>query len=106
MSPSRILKWVTGGFEAFLGIPVIGGSFIVGLVWIPLAVMLILHIITLVMTKKDGGATTGSILGIVASCIGWIPVVGMIMHILSAIFLMLNAAASDNEVEDHSAATE
>lgn len=106
MSPSRILKWVTGGFEAFLGIPVIGGSFIVSLFWIPLAVMLILHIITLVMTKKDGGATTGSILGIVTSCIGWIPFVGMIMHILSAIFLMLNAASNDNEVEGHPTAAE
>ncbi|TFJ92223.1 hypothetical protein [Lentibacillus salicampi] len=102
MSPSRILKWVTGGFEAFLGIPVIGGAFIVGLYWSPLVIMLILHIITLVMTKRDEGATTGSILGIVTSCIGWIPFVGMIMHILSAIFLMLNAAQKDRNVEEAS----
>ncbi|QKY70447.1 hypothetical protein [Lentibacillus sp. CBA3610] len=105
MSPSRILKWVTGGFEAFLGIPAIGGAFIVGLYWTPLVIMLILHIITLVMTKKDGGATTGSILGIVTSCIGWIPVVGMIMHIPSAIFLMLNAAAKDNKDEGKTVTT-
>lgn len=67
-----------------------------------LVIMLILHIITLVMTKRDEGATTGSILGIVTSCIGWIPFVGMIMHILSAIFLMLNAAQKDRNVEEAS----
>ena len=96
MSTSRIMKWVTGALEALLGIPVLGGSIVLGLLWTPLLVMLILHIITLVLTKKDGGASTGSILGIVTSCIGWIPVVGMIMHILSAIFLMVNAAKEDN----------
>ncbi|MCG3417979.1 hypothetical protein [Oceanobacillus jordanicus] len=98
MSPSRILKWITGAFEAFLGIPAIGGAFIVSLLWTPLAIMLVLHIITLVLTKKDGGATTGSILGIVTSCVGWIPFVGMIMHILSAVFLMINAATPDKKI--------
>ncbi|ENH96208.1 hypothetical protein J416_11912 [Gracilibacillus halophilus YIM-C55.5] len=97
MSPSRILKWVTGGLEALLGIPVLGGSIIIGLLWTPLAVMLILHIVTLVLTKKDGGTTTGSILGIVTSCVGMIPFVGMILHILSAIFLMINASQPDNQ---------
>jgi hypothetical protein len=95
MSPSRILKWVTGALEAILGIPVLGASIIVSLLWIPLVIMLILHIITLVLTKKDGGASTGSILGIITSCVAWIPFVGMIMHILSAIFLMIDASKAD-----------
>lgn len=97
MSPSRILKWITGGLEAILGIPVLGATIIVGLLWIPLAIMLVLHIITLVLTKKDGGATTGSILGIITSCIAWIPFVGMIMHILSAVFLMIDASKADKK---------
>lgn len=101
ISASRVLKWVTGAFEAFLGIPFIGGTFIVAMLWIPLFVMLVLHIITLVLTKKDGGATTGSILGIVASCVGWIPIVGMIMHILTAVFLMINAATPDDKSKVH-----
>ncbi|WP_047981793.1 hypothetical protein [Ornithinibacillus contaminans] len=96
MSVSRILKWVTGALEALLGIPVLGAVIIVGLAWTPLLIMLVLHIITLVLTKKDGGASTGSILGIITSCVGWIPGVGMVMHILSAIFLMINAAKPDN----------
>ncbi|UJL45469.1 hypothetical protein KFZ58_13795 [Virgibacillus sp. NKC19-16] len=97
MSVSRILKWVTGGFEALLGIPILGASIILGLWWTPLVVMLIMHIITLVMTKRDGGPSVGSILGIVTSCVGWIPGVGIVMHILSAIFLMINAATPDNK---------
>lgn len=106
MSVSRILKWITGGLEAFLGIPVIGGAFIVSLLWLPLAVMLVLHIITLVLTKKDGGPAVGSILGIITSCLGWIPVVGMILHILSAIFLMINAATPDNKVSNQANASQ
>ncbi|WP_057760295.1 hypothetical protein [Cytobacillus praedii] len=97
MSPSRILKWLTGALEAILGIPVLGATIVVGLLWIPLAIMLVLHIITLVLTKKDGGASAGSILGIVTSCVAWIPFVGMIMHILSAIFLMIDASKKDQK---------
>jgi len=103
MSVSKVLKWVTGGLEALLGIPVIGGAIIISLAWTPLVVMLVLHIVTLVFTNKDRGASTGSILGIVTSCIGWIPFVGMIMHILSAIFLMVNAVAP-NKVSEKQAA--
>lgn len=97
MSVSRILKWLTGGLEAILGIPILGGTIVISLAWAPLIFMLVLHIITLVLTKKDGGATVGSILGIVTSCLAWIPFIGMIMHILSAIFLMIDASKKDNK---------
>ena len=92
MSTSRILKWVTGGLEALLGIPVMGGALVVGLLWSPLLVMLGLHIVTLVLSREEGMPSTGSILGIVASTVGWIPFVGMVLHILSATFLMIDAA--------------
>lgn len=96
MSTSKILKWVSGGLEALLGVPILGGTIVVGLVWTPLAMMLILHIVTLVITKKEGGgSTTGSILGIITSCVAWIPIVGMIMHIITAIILMLDAAKAE-----------
>lgn len=92
MSSARIMKWVTGALEIFLGIPVLGAAVIVGLLWTPLAVMLILHIVTLVLSVKSGETKYGSILGIVTSCIAWIPFVGMVMHILTGIFLMVSAA--------------
>lgn len=92
MSGSRIMKWITGALEIFLGIPLIGAAVIVGLVWTPLAVMLVLHIVTLVLSVQNNETKYGSIMGIVTSCIAWIPFVGMIMHILTGIFLMVSAA--------------
>lgn len=97
MPISRIMRWITGGFEAILGIPMFGGLLILSTNYIPLATMLILHIITLILTKDDKGNLRGSILGIVTSCVGWIPFIGMSMHIVTALFLMIDASKPDNE---------
>ena len=48
----KLLKWVTGALEALLGIPVLGGTIVVSLLWLPLLFMLVLHIVTLVLAKK------------------------------------------------------
>ncbi|WAA09823.1 hypothetical protein [Fervidibacillus albus] len=92
---SKVLKWVTGGMEAFLGIPIIGASIIIGFLWTPLIVMLILHIVTLVFSLKEDSEIAPSILGIVTSCVGWIPFVGMTLHIITAILLMISASKKD-----------
>lgn len=98
MSPSKILKWITGAAEGFLGIPFLGGMYIISHGWTPLIIMLVLHIITLAVTKKDGGSRGGSILGIITSCFGWIPVLGMVMHIITAIVLFFTALRPDSDV--------
>lgn len=98
MSPSKIMKWITGSLEAILGIPILGATIILGFLWTPLVVMLVLHIVTLVLAKKNGGTSTGSVLGIITSCIAIIPFVGMIMHILTAIFLMIDAANPERDI--------
>ena len=54
--------------------------------------MLILHIITLVMSIRQNGTIYGSVLGIVTSLIAWIPFVGWVMHVITAIFLMVSAS--------------
>ncbi|WP_114570090.1 hypothetical protein [Exiguobacterium flavidum] len=86
------LKWVTGGLEAFLGIPVLGGLFIMGTGYTPLFVMLAFHIIVVVLTARAGKVSAGNIVGICASTIGFIPVVGMFLHISAAIVLLIDAA--------------
>lgn len=91
-SKVKTLKWISGGYEAILGIPFIGGSIVIGFGYTPLVVALIIHIITLVMAKKAGVTAFGNILGIVTSCLAWIPILGMILHIISAIFILLDAA--------------
>ncbi|WP_404455740.1 hypothetical protein LG329_08135 [Virgibacillus necropolis] len=95
MSSARIMRLVTGGFEAFLAIPFIGGLFIMAQGYVPLVVMFILHLITLILSKNNNGPTVGSILGIVTSLIGWIPFVGITMHIITAFTLLITGAMSD-----------
>ncbi|NGP45236.1 hypothetical protein G4V62_09830 [Bacillaceae bacterium SIJ1] len=88
MQRYRLMKLISGIYEALLGIPILGGLIVVGFLYTPLFVGLILHVITLAIARKEGGPTAGSLFGIVTSCIAWIPFVGMIMHIISAFVLI------------------
>ncbi|ASK62124.1 hypothetical protein CFK37_08080 [Virgibacillus phasianinus] len=99
MSAARIMRIITGGFEAFLGIPIIGGIYIMGQGYTPLLVMFILHIITYILSKNNNSATVGSILGIITSLIGWIPFVGFIMHIITAITLLITGFMPERRTE-------
>ena len=95
MSNSRVMKWITGALEGILAIPFLGGIIVIGTYYCILPIMLILHIITLVMTKKDNGASAGSILGIITSVIAWIPLLGWLMHLITAVFLLVGAFTKD-----------
>jgi hypothetical protein len=57
--------------------------------------MLVLHIVTLVISVNEKSGKTGSIAGIITSCIAWIPFVGMIMHLISALLLLIDAAKKE-----------
>ncbi len=92
MSNARTLKLISGIGEAILAIPFLGGIIVVSLGWVPLIIMLVLHIITAVVCSNERTSKLPSILGIVTSAIGWIPFVGWFMHLLSAIVLLLSAA--------------
>jgi hypothetical protein len=94
---STILKWVSGGLEAFLGIPILGGIVILSLAYTPLFFMAALHIVTLIFSVLEGKKKSGSILGIITSCIAWIPFVGMTMHIITGIVLLIDAFKSNNQ---------
>ncbi|WP_035177429.1 hypothetical protein [Alkalihalobacterium bogoriense] len=104
MKSSTVLKWISGGLEAFLAIPVFGAAIILGLYWLPLAFMLVMHIVTLVSSASDKRNIHGSILGIVTSCLGWIPFLGWTMHVITATLLLVDAYKSqkrDNEVVEN-----
>jgi len=77
--------------ETIFAIPVLGMVFIVGLVWIPLAIALVGHIIALVFSVKYQTKKTAPIMGIIAATVGLIPIVGWILHILTAIFYYMEA---------------
>lgn len=97
MIVSGILKLVGAGLEFFLGIPVIGGSFILALYWAPLLFMLVYHIVTLVLAKKENQAIWGAVTGITASALGFILVLGMILHWAAFICLLIDGILSFNK---------
>jgi predicted ABC-type exoprotein transport system permease subunit len=92
---STTLKWVTGGLEILLGIPIFGGLIIVSTPWTALLFMLTLHIVALVFSVQEQTKTHGSILGIITSIVGFIPIVGMIMHLVTGAILLIDAATTD-----------
>jgi hypothetical protein len=89
MKNSTILKLIAAIGETLLGIPVLGGTIIVFFAWIPLFVMLILHIVGLILSSNEKIEKTGHILGIVTNVLGFIPVLGMLMHITTAVILWI-----------------
>ncbi|UKS55541.1 hypothetical protein [Exiguobacterium acetylicum] len=88
----RTLKWVSGGMEAVLGIPLLGGLIVFGTGYNALWLMLAFHIVVVVLTARAGNVSKGNIVGIVASTVGVIPVVGMLLHMAAAITILLDAA--------------
>ncbi|MBN3554486.1 hypothetical protein JYA63_09430 [Fictibacillus nanhaiensis] len=92
MNISRLLKIITGGMEAFLGIPFLGGAIILASAWGPLQFMFVFHLITLIICIVQKERFTGSVLGLITSIVGYVPVIGMIMHIVTALVLFFDAA--------------
>ncbi|CAG7650184.1 hypothetical protein ACFQI7_28865 [Paenibacillus allorhizosphaerae] len=92
MTGSRVLKWITGAFEVFLAIPVVGAAVVLGSAYTALGVMFILHVITLILSAKNKEPFYGSILGIITSVLAWIPLLGWILHLITGILLMVTAA--------------
>ncbi len=92
MKISKALKLASAIVETVLGIPILGGLIVLSLAWTPLVIALTLHIVTLIFSVKQKIDKPGSVLGIVTSCVGWIPGIGMIMHIISAVILWIEWA--------------
>ncbi|MFF2481761.1 hypothetical protein [Paenibacillus sp. NPDC058071] len=93
METARTLKWVTGSLELVLGIPIMGGLIVMGFAYTPLFVMFVLHILTLIFSTQARTTIYGSIMGLITSLLAWIPILGMLMHLTSAILLMVSASS-------------
>ncbi len=92
MSISRMLKWISGGLELFLAIPIIGGSIVISTWYIALIIMLGIHIASLVIAINAQTSKVGNIFGIVTSCLAWIPFVGWLLHLVTGIILAIDAS--------------
>ena len=87
MKTHKIFQLITAILESILAVPFLGAVIILGLGWSPLFLMLILHIVTLLFCNEVNAEKKGSILGILASVLGWIPIVGLLLHIVTTFFL-------------------
>ncbi|ANE46612.1 membrane protein [Paenibacillus swuensis] len=88
MISPKTLKLVSGSAELLLAIPVLGGAFVISTGYSALGIMLILHIVTTVLSLNNKESIVGPVLGITASILGWIPLVGWFLHLLSGIVLI------------------
>lgn len=90
MTSSKGLRLVTGLLELLLAIPFLGGFIVVANGYVPLGVMLILHIVTLLIASSKNEPMYGSVSGIVTSVLGWIPIVGWFLHLMTGVLLMIS----------------
>ncbi len=97
MKASKVLKFITGLLEGVLAIPILGGTIVISFAGIPLGIMFVLHLVTLIVSKKQGETIYGSVCGIITSCVGFIPFVGWILHLLSFILLLISTFQSKSQ---------
>ncbi len=93
MSNARVMRWVTGGLELLLAIPFLGGLIVLSTVYVALGIMLVLHILTLIMSRDESEPVYGSVMGIVTSVLAWIPLLGWLLHLITAILLLVSATS-------------
>ncbi|WP_214825363.1 hypothetical protein [Exiguobacterium algae] len=92
------LKWLGAAFEAFLGIPILGGLFIIGMGYSPLGFMFFYHLVVLILSfSRHDRFSYGAVVGLTASVLGFIPIVGMLLHWAASISLAVDAATTRRE---------
>lgn len=93
---SSFSKGVTGSYEAILAIPFVGGSIVLMSGWQALSLAFTLHIIVLFISLYARTTALPSIMGIIASIAGYIPVIGWFFHAV-AMVVLLTSAYSDHK---------
>jgi hypothetical protein len=91
----KIIKLISAIGETILGIPLLGGLLVICSLWSALLIMMIVHIMAIVFelrTKKKEHKIAGNVWGIITSTLAWIPFVGMILHMITAIILWIEYA--------------
>ncbi|ARJ22872.1 hypothetical protein J7E43_20045 [Bacillus sp. ISL-8] len=96
----KALKWTTG-ISHLLLIPCYLFQGLVDLDGIPLLIVITLHIITILLAKKEGMKAYANYIGILAILVAFFPYIQIAIHIIASIFLLLDAASTNtNEVYD------
>lgn len=90
----QALKWITGIYHLLLIPCYYVFPSLVNLYGIPLLLLIVLHITTILLAKKSGMNTYAHYIGIIVTLVAFFPYIVIILHIIAAIFLLLDAAST------------
>jgi len=79
------LKLIAAIVETILALPFIGGLIVIGTAWLTLVIVLALHIAILAVASQNKAKKVAPIMGIITNVLAWIPVVGWLLHLVTAI---------------------
>ena len=86
---SSNLKLIAASFETVLAIPLVGGLLIISSFWLLLALEVIIGIFGVIRANKEKKAKNGHVMQIIAGFVGWVPFLGWLLHLLSAVMLWI-----------------
>ncbi|ALC52175.1 hypothetical protein CN899_25100 [Bacillus thuringiensis] len=86
----QALKWITGIYHLLLIPCYYLFPSLVNLDGLPLLLLIALHI-TILLAKKAGMNTYAHYIGIIVTLVAFFPYIEILLHIIAAIFLLLDA---------------
>ncbi|PFD34284.1 hypothetical protein CN285_25585 [Bacillus cereus] len=92
----KALKWTTGISHLLL----ILCYFLQGIVYlygIPFLIVITLHIVTILLAKKEGMKTYANYIGILTILVSFYPYIAIALHIIASIFLLLDATSTNTK---------
>ncbi|MDA2565122.1 MULTISPECIES: hypothetical protein [Bacillus cereus group] len=96
----QALKWITGIYHLLLIPCYYLFPSLVNLDGLPLLLLIALHI-TILLAKKAGMNTYAHYIGIIVTLVAFFPYIEILLHIIAAIFLLLDAVSMNaKEVYD------
>ncbi|MDI6678009.1 hypothetical protein QMA02_19390 [Bacillus wiedmannii] len=97
----KALKWTTGISHLILIPCYYLTSGLVDLYGIPPLTVITLHIITILLAKKEDMNTYAHFIGIIVTLVAFFPYIDIVLHMIAAVFLLLDAASMNaKEVYD------
>lgn len=90
----QALKWTTGIYHLLLLPCYYIFPSLVNLDGIPLLLLIVLHITTILLAKKSGMNTYAHFIGIIVTLVAFFPYIDVVLHIIAAVFLLLDAAST------------
>ncbi|EMI9087744.1 MULTISPECIES: hypothetical protein [Bacillus] len=93
----KALKWTTGISHLILIPCYYLTPGLVDLYGIPPFTVITLHIITILLAKKEDMNTYAHFIGIIVTLVAFFPYIDIVLHMIAAIFLLLDAISTNKK---------